>query len=132
MPRISEGQWLSRRGVHAMIDISDGILQDLGHIAAFSYLGIDVESARVPIAPELAAYCDQHGLDPRSFFLRGGEDYELAFAVPESEVEALMESFHHEFRIDTTVIGMVTDRFLGVRLDGAPVDNAGFDHFKLL
>lgn len=130
-PRVTEGQWLCRRGVHAMIDVSDGLLQDLSHIAAFSYLGLDIESARIPIAPPLAEYAEAHGLDPKRFAYHGGEDYELAFTVAESEADSLLQAFHHEFRIDTTVIGTVTDKWLGVRVDGQPVDISGFNHFTM-
>ncbi|MDZ4858164.1 MAG: thiamine-phosphate kinase [Candidatus Hydrogenedentes bacterium] len=129
-PRISEGQWLSRRGVHAMIDISDGVLQDLGHIAAFSYLGIDINLAGIPIAEPLREYCEQHGLNAQQLYLNGGEDYELAFAAPAGEIDALLQAFHHEFRLETTVIGIVTDKWLGVRVDGVAADSSGFDHFK--
>ena len=129
VPRVSEGQWLCRRpGVHAMIDVSDGLLQDLGHIAAFSYLGIDIESGSVPVPLAVSDYCSTHGCDPRDFVFRGGEDYELAFTVAASEAGAVLDSFHHEFRLDLTAIGTVTDKWLGVRVDGQPVDVSGFDH----
>lgn len=130
-PRISEGQWLARRGgVHAMIDVSDGLLQDLGHLGAFSYLGMDVQSDKLPVHPILANYCKQHGLDPKQFIGHGGEDYELVFTVAAEEADTLLDAFHHEFRLETTIIGTVTDKWLGVHVDGQPTDTSGFDHFK--
>ena len=131
MPRITEGQWLCRRnGVHAMIDVSDGLLQDLEHIAAFSYLGINIMPESLPVAPALSQYCLEHGVDPHRYILDGGEDYELAFAVAASEADAILDAFHHEFRLKTTQIGIVTDKWLGARVDAQPIDTAGFDHFK--
>jgi thiamine-monophosphate kinase len=131
VPRISEGQWLCRApAVHAMIDVSDGLLQDLGHIAAFSYLGIDIASASLPVSQALAAYCAMYGQNPADYIFKGGEDYELAFTVAGPDADALLEAFHHEFRLEATAIGTVTDKWLGVRVDGQPVDIAGFDHFK--
>jgi thiamine-monophosphate kinase len=131
VPRISEGQWLCRRpGVHAMIDVSDGLLQDLGHIASFSYLGINVTSESVPVPSALSRYCSMNDCKPEAFILNGGEDYELAFTVAASEADAVLDAFHHEFRLETTSIGFVTDKWLGVRVDAEPIDTSGYDHFK--
>ena len=131
VPRISEGQWLCRNAsVHAMIDVSDGLAQDLGHIAAFSYLGIDVASSALPVSSALAAYCAQSNCAPQPFILGGGEDYELAFTVAAAQSDDVLQAFHKEFRLETTVIGAVTDKWLGVRVDGAPADSSGYDHFK--
>lgn len=113
-----------------MIDVSDGLLQDLGHIAAFSYLGIDVTSESVPVPSALSQYCSAHGGKPEAFVLNGGEDYELAFTVAASEADAVLDAFHHEFRLETTTIGTVTDKWLGVRVDAEPIDASGYDHFK--
>lgn len=130
-PRISEGQWLCRQpGVRAMIDVSDGLLQDLGHIASFSYLGIDVSAAALPVSAALARYAADSGQPPESFILHGGEAYELAFTVAATEADAVLASFHHEFRLETTAIGTVTDKWLGIRVDGVAVDASGYDHFK--
>lgn len=131
LPRVSEGQWLCRKpGVHAMIDVSDGLLQDLGHIAAFSYLGINLMSETFPVPAVLSRYAWENKCRPDVFLLHGGEDYELAFTVAASEADAVLDAFHHEFRIETTTMGVVTDKWLGVRVDGEPIDSAGYDHFK--
>ncbi|NUM56005.1 MAG: thiamine-phosphate kinase [Candidatus Hydrogenedentes bacterium] len=130
-PRISEGQWLCRRtGVHAMIDVSDGLVQDLGHIASFSYLGINLMSETFPVPAVLSRYAWENQCKPDAFVLHGGEDYELAFTVAAAEANAVLDAFHHEFRVETTTIGVVTDKWLGVRIDGEPIEAAGYDHFK--
>jgi thiamine-monophosphate kinase len=113
-----------------MIDISDGLAQDIERIAYSSYLGVDLRSRDIPIAPELATYCSAQGLDPLTMALTSGEDYELAFVVSSSEAETMLAAFHHEFRLETTVIGTVTDQWIGLRIDGNPTTVSGFDHFK--
>ena len=78
-PRVSAGQAL--RGVAtACIDVSDGLVADLGHICAASGVGIDVEAAMLPRSSALLThFADADALD---FALGGGDDYELCFTVP--------------------------------------------------
>lgn len=129
-PRILEGQWLcARPEVHAMLDISDGLCQDAGHLSKASRLGIDLYPERLPVAPGLARYCEEHKLDPMALMLTGGEDYELAFAIDAGESDLTLDAFHHEFRVETTVVGTVTDAWTGVRVHGETPASPGFDHF---
>ncbi len=130
-PRILEGQWLcARPEVHAMLDISDGVCQDVTHLAKAARLGVDLFPDHLPVAPQLARYCDEHGLDPLSFILTGGEDYELIFAIDSTRADDILETFHHEFHAATTVVGEVTDAWTGVRICGESPETVGFDHFK--
>ncbi|MDE1906315.1 MAG: thiamine-phosphate kinase [Rhodospirillales bacterium] len=71
--------------VNAVIDISDGLIQDLGHICRESGLSAVVQAALVPISPEAAA----QGSDILELRLTGGDDYELILAVPPEKGEAL-------------------------------------------
>ncbi len=129
-PRIPEGQWLcAHPAVHAMIDVSDGLAQDAGHLADASGLGVNLHASQLPISSELQDYCTMQLLDPRQFVLTGGEDYELAFAMSPGQHERTLEDFHHEFRTDISIIGEFTDQWQGVRLDGKEADLDGFDHF---
>ena len=66
-----------------MIDVSDGLVQDLGHICTESRVGAVVHTARVPLSAGYRKLC---GTDPR-LALQGGEDYELLCTVPESQGE---------------------------------------------
>lgn len=129
--RFTEGQWLCTcADVHAMIDISDGLVQDAGHLAKGAGLGVDINPDLVPINSELLTYCDAHGLDPLNFALRGGEDYELAFAISGKDAEGCLRSFRREFRTPLTLIGRFTDSWRGVRVGGEPYAHGGYEHFS--
>lgn len=126
-PRLAAGELLARRGLaSAMIDVSDGLVQDLGHLCAASRVGARVELARVPCS----AAVRRAGLD---LALRGGEDYELLFAVPPRR-EAALDRAARDLGCPVTRIGECT-RGRGVCVvdeTGAevPVSAAGFDHFR--
>ncbi len=81
--RVACGQWLATTGcVSAMIDVSDGLLSDLQHLARFSHVGLRIDGLRVPIDPALAVdTMDLAEHEPLQLALTGGEDYELAFTV---------------------------------------------------
>lgn len=81
-PRVREGIELNRRfEIHSMIDLSDGLATDLGHLCAESSVGAVVEEARVPIAPQVRRLPGL-ALDHALF---DGEDYELLFTLPPTE-----------------------------------------------
>ncbi len=66
----------------AAIDVSDGLLQDLGHLCAASGVGAQVRAPDVPTGNDFATTCAALGLDPLLLPLTGGEDYELLFTLP--------------------------------------------------
>jgi thiamine-monophosphate kinase len=79
--RIAEGQQL-RALASAAIDVSDGALQDLGHICEASGLGAQLFADALPYEPGFVELCRELGEDPVSLALCGGEDYELLYTVP--------------------------------------------------
>ena len=87
-PRLGLGEWLaSHRLATSMIDTSDGLSTDLGHICKASRVGATVWVEKVPmvkVAPEL----QRLGLDPFDMAINGGEDYELLFTVPKKIAQA--------------------------------------------
>lgn len=117
------GPLAARRGATAMIDISDGLLQDLGHLATASGVAIDVDGNRFEVPEPLQAVGAALGVDPMRFVLTGGDDYGLVATFP---VETdLPEQWH--------VIGRVlgTDDEGSVSVDGSPYDDAqGHQHFS--
>jgi thiamine-monophosphate kinase len=88
-PRVREALELHRR-VHlkAMIDISDGLAADLGHLCAESGCGAVLQAERIPISPAALQLAD--GRSPLEHALEDGEDFELLFAVSPSEGERLL------------------------------------------
>lgn len=84
--RIAEGLAIvSLAQAHAAIDVSDGALQDLGHICEASGLGAVVEAARVPMAVGFVELARGIGREPLKLALLGGEDYELIYTVGSGE-----------------------------------------------
>lgn len=126
----SKGLWLARQpGVHAMIDISDGLVQDVGHIAKASNVGIDIVSNDVPMQSGLAAYCETHNLDAQTLALTGGEEYQLAFTVDSSEIEALLQRHKSTFETTLYPVGICTGQPGIVTVDGEEFTSQGFRHF---
>lgn len=132
-PRLGMGTRLREIAAHAMIDISDGLLADLGHIARASGLEIQVNAEAVPVSGALFAACKAWRADPLAFALGGGEDYELAFTVPEALAGAVSELADAE-KLPVTRIGQVAEGAAGVTLlkGGKPAKApaAGYEHFS--
>lgn len=128
-PRVRAGAALAAAGAHAAIDVSDGLLADLGHLCAASGVGAVVERALLPRLPAVAAL-DASGHD---YAATGGEDYELLVACPEP-LRARLDDIARDSATSLTVIGRCVPAAEGVLLrdaDGAPhrVRTGGFDHF---
>ncbi|WP_373001335.1 thiamine-phosphate kinase [Marinobacter sp.] len=115
-----------RQYANAAIDISDGLLADLGHILAASEVGGRVESARLPLSPALTRLKGDMAVD---YALRSGDDYELCLCFSPENWERAPESLKSQL----TVIGFV-EAEPGLYLDGVDCRleavPAGFDHFR--
>lgn len=80
--RLASGQALARLSrVGACIDVSDGLLADLGHVVEASGVGAQLDVSRLPLPRGFARACAKLHLDPLALALAGGEDYELLFTV---------------------------------------------------
>lgn len=118
-PPYTAGLQAATAGATAMIDISDGLLADAAHIAEASEVGIDIDSAAVPVAQRLVEVAAALGSDARHWVLTGGEDHALLACFP-AEV-ALPEGW--------TRLGVVQEG-RGVTVDGRPYESPeGWAHF---
>lgn len=135
-PRCAEGAAL--RGVAtAMIDISDGLAADLGHILDASGVGATLNLQEIPLSESFAAVTAAWheaftGSERLRLALTAGDDYELCFTVPEARREQL-EKIFSEFSCGCRAIGVIEEA-RGLRLrqhDGAllRLTHEGYDHF---
>jgi thiamine-monophosphate kinase len=92
-PRVREAQELVRRfEVRAMIDISDGLAVDLGHLCEESGVGAVLYEKRIPVSPAARRMARRDGRPPLQHAFADGEDYELLFTVPAIEAARLERS----------------------------------------
>jgi thiamine-monophosphate kinase len=129
-PRVTLGPALC--GIaHAMIDVSDGLLADLGHICETSQVGAVVEQDALPLSVAARAVV---ALDPGAAprLASGGDDYELLFTAPAAAAEVI-RTLSAELGLPITAIGLIESAG-GVRLVDAagkvvPVEAGGYRHF---
>ena len=129
-PRVEIGQRLAGTA-HAMIDVSDGLLADLGHICETSHVGAVVELGRLPLSPAARLVLAAQP-DIRLRLATGGDDYELLFSAANDAAEAIA-ALPAKLGVPITMIGRI-DAGAGVRvIDEAgqtiTVEAAGYRHF---
>ena len=117
-PPYDAGPAAAEAGATSMIDVSDGLLADAGHLATDSGVAIDIRTDALDVPEPLQAVAAANGVDPVSFVLSGGEDHSLLATFPDGAVPD-----------GWTVIGSVTEGE-GVTVDGAAYDGeTGWTHF---
>jgi thiamine-monophosphate kinase len=119
-PDYSAGPRAAAAGATAMIDVSDGLVADLGHIAAASGVELDVTTASLPGLDVLKPAAQGLGAEWREWAVAGGEDHVLTATFPTAE----------DVPPGWTVIGSAGPGS-GVLVDGQPFDGiGGWDHFR--
>jgi thiamine-monophosphate kinase len=126
VPRIREALWLAERvDLHALIDLSDGLVSDAAHIAAASDRAITLWLHQLPVHPAAA--------EQSHLALAGGDDYELCFTANADEIAAVALEFFEFFGTPITDVGEVAEgsgvrvmNTVGELLEAPP---RGWDHF---
>jgi len=120
-----------------MIDVSDGLVADLGHIAASSGVAIRLEAGEIPIVPGVREVATTAGADPLEFAVAGGEDYVLALTIPQERFEAADTALIEATGFELLAVGAVEAAAGGqaaariVSEDGSQVvAPGGHDHFR--
>ncbi len=131
MPRLREGRALAVAGVHAMIDLSDGLATDAAHLGRSSDLQLHVELGRLPLQEGVEEISAELGLPSWQLAASGGEDYELCFcAAPEDRLQVEKAVADHG-EVQVSWIGEVRMATPGVLLSderGDPVRIEGYEH----
>ncbi len=134
--RVREARWLQDRaggaegrpGLRAMLDLSDGLAGDAGHLAAGNRCAVIVEAGRIPMHPEVIERLGEE--TARTLALHGGEDYELCFAASPGALDST--PFVDAFGAPLTRVGRF-ESGTGVWLEEGEsrrrLDKGGFDHF---
>ena len=133
--RVPEGRWLGAApGVGAMMDVSDGLSADLGHICRESGVGARVALARLPVDAGTRQVARDLAVDPLAWAVAGGEDFELLLTCDPGSVEALAEGLRRATGTGLTAIGVIDGqdrRVAFVDAAGKPVPMpAGYEHFR--
>lgn len=129
-PRIAAGMAL--RGIaSAAIDISDGLIADLGHILEASGVGARLTLEEIPLSKTMRE--DQDPARMLELALTAGDDYELCFTIPESQIEAV-NALQYQLNLPIKHVGNIQSQ-PGMRIhrqDGVPLEisSGGFSHFS--
>ena len=134
VPRVAEARRLARTvTLHAMIDLSDGLSTDLGHLGEESGVGAEVEAEAVPISADAQYLAETDGRPALEHALNDGEDFELLFAVGPEDGERLVAKNPLE-GVPLSRIGRVTENreTTLVCTDGRrePLEPHGWEHFR--
>lgn len=130
-PRIALARALCKR-VSAAIDLSDGLISDLGHIARQSGLAAHIDLDRLPLSAELEAYAGAE--KARQWALSGGEDFELCLTIAAHQLDACLDAAAL-LNLPLTCVGqMHAGSGVSVLCDGQPWNTSaqGYDHFGVL
>jgi len=132
-PRVRLGMAMGRaRAARAAMDLSDGLADALRQVAAASGVGLRIDAELLPIDPAAREWWTSRGVDPVTAAVRGGDDYELLFAVPAKGRGPMRSVLRHVADPPLTKIGIFTKDPREVVLTRGEQEDAlpeGFEHF---
>ncbi|WP_203143933.1 thiamine-phosphate kinase [Marinobacter mangrovi] len=123
-PRLDLG-WALRGRASAAIDISDGLMADLGHILQASGCGAVIDAARIPLSPALNALAGERAI---SHALRGGDDYELCFTLPARHWDAVKQKSPVPVQVIGEIVAEPGLTLTNADQDASPL-RSGYEHF---
>lgn len=134
-PLIETGMAIAASGfANAMIDVSDGLLPDLGHICKESGVGAMLFRSKIPLSSELKLLASRVKFNPLDLALSGGEDYILLLTVPEANIKCFEMVCKDKGLLPLYLIGEIKEE-KGIRMvndDGSieEISMRGFNHFS--
>lgn len=132
VPRLRCGTIVARsRAASACIDLSDGLAAGARQLAEASGTGVELTGDEIPVHPGARVWATRVSVDPVTFALAGGEDYELLFAVSSRQHRKFLAACRREKSLPVTMIGHLTKdrRTCLVRRDGREDLKTEFSHF---
>ncbi len=119
------------KSVSSLIDVSDGLLQDLGHILKDSCVSAEITTQFLKMPDDFVRCAKNHGCDPYDLVLNGGEDYALLFTAPagDARIKKMLQSHPQKVRCLGDIVATKGKESM-IKVDGQSVKSNGFDHFK--
>lgn len=118
--------------LHALNDISDGLLSECSEIAAASQVSLCIDPARVPVDPACLRLAAQLGADGLQWALTGGEDYQLVGTMDGKAAEKICQKYRQQTGKQISMIGYVAEGegvFLEYDKKRQPIQQSGYNHF---